>query len=163
MAVLPSDLRFYQSLSNDSLGGGISTLLVPQGINLFFNDIDEEESEEGSVAYRCFYFKNDSLTEAMVNAGMFIYSRTPNPNTYCELGLGTSGVNGVEQTIESESIAPAGVSFFATGAAAQLPMGAIPAEGHYPIWIKRVCTPNAPFTANDNVIITITEDGGGFF
>ena len=91
---------------------------------------------------------------------MYISARTPNPSTSCELGLGTAGLNGVEQSITSENIAPAGVSFFATSDVSPLVMGDLAPGDYYPVWVKRLVTPEAQGSASDNVIITIGGDGG---
>jgi hypothetical protein len=76
------------------------------------------------------------------------------------LGLGTSGLNGTEQSITAEEIAPVGVTFFTTSAASPLIIGDLAAGDHYPIWIKRIVQPEAQGASNDYVVIALTGDGG---
>jgi hypothetical protein len=160
MAVVPTDLKFYQSLDTDSLGGGISTFVVPTGLNLFYDDVDLPEALSGSTAYRCFYVKNENATDTYTGAEIYISVRTPSLSTNCELGLGTSGLNGTEQSITAEEIAPVGVNFFTTSAAVPLSIGNLAAGDHYPIWIKRIVQPEAQGASNDYVVIALTGDGG---
>lgn len=160
MAVLPTDLKFYESLDTDSLGGGISTFVVPTGLNLFYDDVDVDEATTGSTAYRCFYVTNENATDTYTGAAIYISVRTPSFSTYCELGLGTSGLNGTEQSITAEEIAPVGVNFFATSEGTPLAIGDLAAGDHYPIWIKRVVEPLAEGASNDYVVIGLTGDGG---
>ncbi len=161
MAVLPTDLRWYTSLDANSLGGGISTTLVSTGINGFFDDVDYPEALAGSTAYRCMYIKNESLTDTYTAPEVYIATLTPSPSTYCELGLGSSGLNGTEQSIVSEEIAPVGVSFVAPSDALPLVLGSDLGPGEYfPIWVKRVVEPEASGASNDYVVIGLRGDGG---
>lgn len=160
MAVLPTDLKFYESLETDSLGGGISTFVVPTGLNLFYDDVDYDEALAGSTSYRCFYVTNESATDTYTGAGIYIATRSPSLSTNCELGLGTSGLNGVEQVITAEEIAPVSVNFFATSVGTPLVIGDLAAGEHYPIWIKRIVAPEAEGASNDYVVIGLTGDGG---
>lgn len=159
MAVLPSDISYKESLDTDSLGGGISTNVVPTGLNLFYGDVDLAESTTGSTAYRCVYIENTSATETSLSTEIFISIRTPSPSTYCELGLGSSGLNGTEQSITDESIAPVGVTFFPTSDAQPLALGPLGPGEFYPVWIQRNVLPNAVGAANDNVIIAVKANG----
>lgn len=158
MAVLPKDLKYFQSISTDSLGGAISGIVVPTGLNLYFSDVDEQEAQTGSTAYRCMYVKNDNILDTLFNAQIFVAVRTPSPSTYVELGLGSSGKNGVEQTISDESIAPVGVLFFPTSSTQPLMLGDLLPGDFYPIWIQRNVLPEAVGAANDNVIFAIQGD-----
>lgn len=160
MAVLPTELKFYQSLDTNSLGGGISAFVVPTGLNLFFDDVDADEAATGSTSYRCFYVKNESATDTYTGAAIYIAVLTPSFSTYCEMGLGTSGLNGTEQSIVSEEIAPVGVSFVAPSAGAPLAITDLGPGDYYPIWIKRVVSPLAEGASNDYVVIGLTGDGG---
>lgn len=160
MAVVPTDLKFYQSLDTDSLGGGISTFVVPTGLNLFYDDVDLTEATTGSTSYRCFYVTNENATDTYTAANIYVSVRTPSLSTYCELGLGTSGLNGVEQSIAAEEIAPVGVVFSTTSEGSPIVIGDLAAGDHYPIWIKRVVLPEAQGAANDYVVLALTGDGG---
>lgn len=161
MAVLPTDLRWYTSLDTNSLGGGISTTLVSTGLNGFFDDVDYNEALAGSTAYRCMYIKNESGTDTYTTPEIYIATMTPSPSTYCELGLGSSGLNGTEQSITSEEIAPVGVTFSSPSASLPLALGSDLGPGEYfPIWVKRVVEAEAAGASNDYVVIGLTGDGG---
>ena len=160
MAVVTDDVVFYQSISADSLGGAIDTIRVPQSLNLYFNEVELEEAQTGSVAYRCFYVQNDNATDTLTAAEIFISVLTPNPNTFCELGLGTAGLNGTEQTVSGENIAPVGVTFDATDTSTPLVIGDLAAGDNFPIWIRRTVEAQAFGQSSDQVIVTVRGDGG---
>jgi len=160
MAVVATELKWFQSIDTDSLGGGISTFVVPTGLNLFYDDVDLDEATTGSTAYRCFYVKNENATDTYTGAAIYVSVRTPSLSTNCEIGLGTSGLNGTEQSITAEEIAPVGVNFFATSEATPLAIGDLAAGDHYPVWIKRIVQPEAQGASNDYVVLALTGDGG---
>ena len=160
MPVLATDLKYYQSLANDSLGLGISAQIVPTGLNLFFSDVDLDEATTGSVVYRCFYVKNESADSTLTEAKIYVATRTPSPSTTCELGLGTSGLNGTEQEITSETVAPVGVVFSTAGVEAPLNLPDLGPGDYHAIWIKRIVNPNAVGASNDFVTLAIGGDGG---
>lgn len=160
MPVLATDLKFYQSLDTDSLGGGINSFVVPTGLNLYYDDVDYDEAVTGSVSYRCMYIKNESQTDIYVGASIYVATRTPSFSTSVELGLGTSGLNGVEQSITAEEIAPVGVTFVPTSEGAPLLMGDLGIDEFYPVWTKRIVAPEAFGASNDYVVLGLTGDGG---
>lgn len=156
MALLQTDIVLYQTVEAGSLGGAISVTPVPQGIDLFFNNVEEAEAEAGSTVYRCFYIANESATDDLTSGFIYISVRTPSNDTACELGLGTAGVDGTEQTIADETVAPAGVTFAPTSEATPLVFGAtLPAGSNIPVWIKRIVSPNAAARLEDYCVLTI--------
>lgn len=160
MPVLAEDIQYYQSIETDSLGGAIAGVVVPTGLNLYYGDVDEQEATTGSTAYRCYYIKNDSATDTLTGGRVYITVRTPSASTNCELGLGSSGLNGVEQVISTENIAPVGVVFAATSFSLPLEFGDLGPGEWYPVWIKRNVNPLAVGIANDNVVLAVLGDGG---
>jgi len=160
MAVLPEDIKYYKSVDVDSLGGAISLQVVPTGLNLYYNDVDYQEATDGSTAYRCFYVKNTHATDTFSTAIIYIEVRTNNPTTSCELGLGSSGLDGDEQSITGENIAPVGVTFFSTSQPTPLAIGDLLAGEYYPVWIKRIVNPEASGVAVDSVVRAVDGDGG---
>ena len=67
------------------------------------------------------------------------------------IGVGTSAVNGTEQTVANESTAPAGVAFSEPASnGSGLALGDLPAGQHRAIWLRRTVTAAAPSSANDN-------------
>ncbi len=136
----------------------MSVTPVPTGLGLFFDNVGTAEAQAGSVAYRCFYIQNDNSTDTLVNAKIYIGSRTPSPSTDCELGLGTSGLNGTEQEIVSEEVAPVGVVFAATGEGSELVMASLAPGDFYPVWVKRTVQANAVGNPTDNITMVVTGD-----
>jgi hypothetical protein len=64
--------------------------------------------------------------------------------------VGTSAVNGTEQTIANETTAPTSVTFSAPSTAGTgLALGDIPAGQRRAIWLRRPVTPGAPNSASD--------------
>ena len=55
----------------------------------------------------------------MQNSVIWIASNTPSADTTIEIALGSSAVNGTEQTIANESTAPTGVTFSAPSSLVQ--------------------------------------------
>lgn len=160
MPVLATDLKFYQSLDTDSLGGGINSFVVPTGLNLFYDDVDYDEAVTGSTSYRCLYVKNESATDIYAGSAIYVSTRTPSFSTSVELGLGTSGLNGDEQSISAEEIAPVGVTFLPTSEGTPLSMGDLGIGEYYPVWMKRIVSPEAFGASNDYVVLGLTGDGG---
>lgn len=155
MPIVQADIKFFKSTGAESLGGAITATEITDAViaNLFDN-VDGDESESGDTEYRCFYIKNDhgSLTYQGVLA--FIETQTPSSDTSVEIGLGTSAVNGTEQTIANESTAPAGVTFTtADGVGNGLSIGDIPFGEHKAIWVKRIVNAAASAYNADGVVI----------
>lgn len=74
------------------------------------------------------------------------------------MGLGTSAVNGTEQTISDESTTPSGVSFSSPASkAAGLPLGNLPAGQWKAVWLKRVVSASA--TVDDAVTYSVKVEG----
>ena len=141
--------------SDASLGGVVSATVAPVGL---FDTITGAQSLAGSVEYRCFYVRNNNASLALQNAVLFIQANTPSADTTVAIGLGTSAINGVEQTVANKSTAPVGVTFsepatLGTG----LALGTIPATQHKAVWIRR--TINAAAAAsNDTYNLRTTGD-----
>lgn len=160
MAVQPTEISYFQSLETDSLGGAISVTTVPVSLNGWYSDINLAEATAGSTAYRCMYIKNESASDTLTGTVIYIATPTPCPSTHVELALGTSGLNGTEQVISSENIAPVGTTFVAPTVSVPLVIGDLAAGEYYPIWVKRVTTALAVGTSNDSVVFAVTGDGG---
>jgi hypothetical protein len=160
MAVLPEDIKYYESVDVDSLGGAISLQVVPTGLNFFYNDVDYDEATAGSTAYRCFYVKNTHATDTLSATVIYIEVRTNNPSTSCELSLGSSGLNGDEQSITGENIAPVGMNWFSTSQPTPIAIGDLLAGEYYPMWIKRIVNTEATGSSVDSVVLAVDGDGG---
>lgn len=160
MPVGESDIVFFQSAENPSIGGAITVTPVPQSIDQFFNNVDFDEAEVGSTHYRCFYVKNESEDSTLFAAGLYVSVRTPSPSTSCELALGSSGKNGVEQILADQTVPPTGVTFSPTADDDMILFGDLEPGDWYPVWIKRIVLPDAVGTAADYVVLTVAGDNG---
>lgn len=149
--IVPSDitLRLSGGASNtdpnSALGGAISgTEVVNNVINNLWDNIGPAEAEGGESEYRCVYIRNAHGTHSMDATEIWVSLDTPAADDI-EIGLGTSAINGTEQTIADENTAPIGVTFsHADGEENAILVGNIPPEQHAAIWIKRTVSPAAP-------------------
>lgn len=126
-----------------SLGGAKSSVAVT-GATLW----DQQSSAEaaaGDTEYRCVYVHNADPALALQNAVVWIDSDASGRHA---IGLGSSAVNGTEQTVANESTAPASVTFTQPASkGAGLSIGNIPAGQHKAIWLRRVTPPGAAAAA----------------
>jgi hypothetical protein len=146
---------------NASLGGVISSTNIDLTTTLhnLFDQVSSAESSAGDTEYRCFYVKNNHGSLALQSAKVWIETNTPSSDTTAEIALGTSAVNGTEQTIADESTAPTGTSFStAAGEGNALSIGNIPAGEHKAIWVKRIVSASASAYNNDGVTIRVRGD-----
>lgn len=141
MPILNSEIKYYlsggagNSNPNASLGGVISTTEL--GSN-GFDDVSSAEATAGTVEYRCVYVKNTNSTLTLIGAKVYLSANTPSATTNVDIGLGTSAVNGTEQTVANESTAPSGVSFSApANFAAGLTIGDLAPGATKAIWMRR--------------------------
>lgn len=92
MALSTSQINFvYSGGSNNSdpsksLGGNPSNIPILGQINNLFSNVSSAQSTEGKIDYRCFYIFNDSLTDTLHNASVFIIYQEPGGATV-QLGL----------------------------------------------------------------------------
>ncbi len=123
-------------------------------LNNLFDNVSGDESESGDVEYRCLYVDNDHGSLTYLAAKAWIPTNTPSGSSAVELGIGTSGVNGTEQTIANESTAPSAVSFDpAANEGAALTIGNMPAGQHMALWLERTITASAPAYDNDGITL----------
>lgn len=138
-----------------SLGGAKSASAIPAG---FFDTIVGSESTAGDVEYRCFYVHNNHATLSLQTGVIWIQVNTVSADTTVAIGVGSSAINGIEQTVANESTAPVGVTFtepatLATG----LALGTLPAGQHKAVWFRR--TINAAAAAsNDTYTLRVSGD-----
>lgn len=138
------------SSGNASLGGAKSSTLSPSTLNGLFDATSAAESLAVDVEYRCIYLHNANATDTMTNTVVYISSNTPNAGTTYDIGVGTSAVNGTEQTIANESTAPIDVSFSAPSTAdTGLALGTLLTTEHKAIWVRRTITAGATSSASD--------------
>lgn len=159
MPIASSDIQYRLSggasntLASASLGGAKSSTTVPSGL---FDDVTSAESAAGDTEYRCFYVHNAHATLALQNAVVWISSNTT--GSRIAIGLGSSAINGTEQTVADEQTAPTSVSFSQPSTkGAGLSIGSIPAGQHKAIWVRRTIAA-ASSASNDSYTLRVEGD-----
>lgn len=148
MPILSTDIiyRLSGGASNSSqiasLGGIKSTTTAVA--STFFDDVTSAEASSGDIEYRCFYVHNNHGTLSLTSPVIWIQTNTPSTDTTVDIGIGSSAVNGTEQTVANENTAPTSVTFsapssFGTG----LALGDIPAGQHRAVWVRRTVNAGA--------------------
>lgn len=140
---------------NASLGGAKSATALSSAQNGFFDIVSSAEAAAGDTEYRCFYVHNANATLTLQAARIWIATNTT--GNRIAIGLGTSAINGTEQTVANENTAPTSVTFsqpadYAGGIA----LGDIPAGQHRAVWIRRTI---AAATAASNDTYTLRVQG----
>ena len=136
-----------------SLGGAKSSVAAAATI---FDSVDGAESAAGDVEYRCIYVRNIHGSLTLTSAFAWVQSDTPQALTVIALGLGSSAMDGVEQTVANEGTAPAGVTFLpAVNKAGGIALGSIPPGQTRAIWLRRTVSAGAPVTASDPFTIRV--------
>lgn len=166
MPIVANDIKFYLSGGagntdvNASLGGVISTTEITTAtLHNLFDVVSSAETTSGDVEYRCIYVKNTHGTLSLTSAAAWISSNTPSTDTTLDIGLGTSAINGTEQTVADESTTPTSVTFSAPATqGAGLSIGDIPAGQHKAIWLRRTVNAAASAYSNDTATINVGGD-----
>ena len=144
---------------NASLGGAKSANVAATTVDALFDQTSSAQAATGNVEYRCVYLHNGNASSEMLSAVVFVSSNTPSTSTTYDIGVGTAAVNGTEQTVASEAIAPTGVTFSAPSTAGTgLALGGIPAGQHKAIWLRRTINAATAATASDPVTISYSAD-----
>lgn len=137
-----------------SLGGAKSSNTVPLN---FFDDVSSAEAVAGDTEYRCFYVHNAHATLTLQNAVIWLTANTT--GNRIAIGVGSSAINGTEQTVADESTAPAGVTFSQPSSkGAGLALGSIPAGQHRAVWIRRVIPASTTTASNDTYTVRVEGD-----
>jgi hypothetical protein len=142
------------SVANSSLGGVKSSSAVPAQ---FFDDVSGAESAAGDTEYRCFYVHNANASLTLQSPVVWISTNTT--GNRIAIGVGSSAVNGTEQTIANEDTAPTGGVTFSQPSTkgAGLALGDIPAGQHRAVWVRRTIAA-ATGAANDAYTIRVEGD-----
>lgn len=166
MPIVAADIDFRlsggaaNSDPNASLGGAkSSTEITDASLHNLFDIVSSAESAAGDTEYRCFYVHNAHGSLTLQGAKIWIQTQTPSSDTSVEIGLGSSAVNGTEQTVGDEQTAPGSVTFAAhanEGAAAVI--GDIPPGQHKAVWVKRIVGAAAAAFNSDSVILRVKGD-----
>lgn len=165
MAIISTDIVYRLSGGSGnadpdaSLGGVKSSTAIGAGLHNLFDLVGSAESSAGDTEYRCFYVHNAHATLTMQNSVIWIQSNTTSTDTAIEIALGSSAVNGTEQTVADESTAPTAVTFSApANQGAALSIGNIPPGEHKAIWVKRIVNAGAAAYNDDSATIRVQCD-----
>ena len=146
MAIISTDIQYRLSggasnaVTASSLGGVKSSVAASN----YFDDVSSAEAGTGDTEYRCIYVHNNHGALSLIGAKVFIQTNTPSSDTDVAIGLGSSAINGTEQTVADESTAPSGVSFSApTTFAGGLAIGDLAAGAHKAVWVRRTVNAGA--------------------
>ena len=146
MPIVSTDIQYRLSggasnaVTASSLGGVKSSTAASN----YFDDVSSAEASAGDTEYRCIYVHNAHATLSLIGAKVFIQTNTPSSDTDVAIGLGSSAINGTEQTVADESTAPTGVSFSApTTFAGGLAIGDLAAGAHKAVWVRRTVNAGA--------------------
>lgn len=144
---------------NASLGGAkSSTEPTDNTINAIWDNVTGDEGSPGDTEYRCVYIHNGHGTLALIAPKVWVSTNTTSTDDEVDIGLGSSALNGTEQTVANESTAPTSVTFsHPTTKAAGIALGDIPAGQHRALWIKRVV--GAAAGAKDNNTYALSVEG----
>lgn len=136
------------------LGGAIASA-APQE----FDAVSPAEAAAGRVEYRCEYVRNGHASLTLQSAKLWMSANTPSSSTTIEVGLGTSAIAGTEQTIASETTAPAGVTFSAAASeAAAIALGDLGPGQHRAVWFRRTVAAGASALTQDTYERTVSGE-----
>lgn len=139
---------------NASLGGAKSSTVVGSGLYNMFDAVASGEASAGDVEYRAIYVHNDHATLTMTAAKLWIQTNTPSGDSVLAVGLGTSAINGIEQTVAGEGNAPSGVTFVAAPDEANaISLGDIPPGQHKAVWLRRTISAAAAAYTSDGATL----------
>ena len=161
MPIVATDIKYSLSGGGSnpspaaSLGGARSSTEADAGI---FDNVSSAEAVAGDIEYRCIYVLNNHGSLTLQGAKIWVQSNTPSSDTTIDIGLGTSAINGTEQTVADEQTAPTGVTFSApANEGAGLSIGDLGSGQHKAIWIRRTVTAGAS-AASDGFTLRVKGD-----
>ena len=146
MAIVSTDIQYRLSggSSNSAPAASLGGVKSSTAASNYFDDVSSAEASAGDTEYRCVYVHNNHGTLSLIGAKVFIQTNTPSSDTDVAIGLGSSAINGTEQTVADESTAPTGVSFSApTTFAGGLAIGDLAAGAHKAVWVRRTVNAGA--------------------
>lgn len=152
MPIVSTDIKYRLSggagntSAAASLGGAKSST---DASSTYFDTVTPAEGTAGDTEYRCLYVHNNHGSLSLDNAVLWVSTSSLGTNQAIAIGLGTSAVNGTEQTVANEDTAPSGVTFSTpTSKGAGIALGNIPAGQHRAFWVRRTVTAGAPASSN---------------
>lgn len=135
--------------ARSTAGGGIITTKL-------FDDVTITEASTGDTEYRCFYILNAHGSLQASSVKIWIPVNTPGQDEI-DIGLGSSAVNGTEQTVANEQTAPTSVTFVqANSEGTAINCQNLPAGQHRAIWLRRVVPAQAAFFPNNTYSLQVS-------
>ena len=156
MVVVHGDLQLWFSggagntVGNSCLGGARSTAAqVASDVNgNLFDIVTADQANQGVTEYRCLYIRNSNSTSSWSTVKFWIES-TSSGGDKITIGLGTSAINGTEQTIANEKTSPTGVNWSETSSySSGLAVGTLTPNQHKAVWLRRVVPEDCQAEAN---------------
>lgn len=161
MPIISTDIKYRLSGGGSNTDPGASLGGVKSSTDAgstIFDNVSSAEAAAGDIEYRCVYVHNNHGSLSLTGAKLWIQANTPSGDTTIDVGVGTSAVNGTEQTVANENTAPVTVSFSAAAnEGAAISLGDIPAGQHRAVWIRRTVTAAAA-AANDSFTLRTKGD-----
>jgi hypothetical protein len=171
MTITSSEIKYYISGGTTntnpalSIGGARSTVgggeITSGVLNNVWSDIDATQAGAGSVKYRCIYVRNTNLEDTWTSPKIWLSSLTTSSDDEVDIGLGSSAVNGTEQSVANEDSAPTGGVTFSrpVSKATGLTLGSTLTAGqHKALWIRRTVLSGAGQITNNFYILTSEGD-----
>ena len=166
MAIVAGDIDFFlsggvaNSDPNASIGGAISsTQITTSSLHNLFDAVSGSEASSGDVEFRCIYVKNSHGSLTLQNTVIWISSNTPSTDTTIDIGLGSSAIDGTEQTVAGEGYAPTSVTFSAPSTLGTgLSIGDLTTGQTKAVWIRRTVSSSASVYSTDTVTLNVGGD-----
>jgi hypothetical protein len=139
-----AEIVILKTLTNPSIGATVdnpTTVAVSSSVNALFDAVTTAEASAGDIEYRCIYIKNESTTESLISAELFLQTEPTSGTVTLSFGLGavvTSLTMALNPAIADESTAPAGITFSIPTSASPLSLTTIPAGSYLIVWLKRI-------------------------
>ena len=142
------------SNADASLGGVKSSTVAPASV---FDNVSSAESSAGDTEYRCIYVHNANGSLTLESAVLWIDTNTTGDRI--AVGLGSSAINGEEQTVANEGTAPTGGVTFSQPASkgAGISLGSLPPGQHRAVWLRRTI-PASTGAANHSYTLRVEGD-----
>ena len=154
MSITSNEIKLYKSTNSN--GGAITDTEVEDGVlSNLFDKVTSDESLAGATEYRCAYIKNVHASIVLEEAISYLSANTLSPTTNMFIGVGTSIVGAVEQTVLDDYTAPIGITWVdGLNVINAITLGDIPAGSHKAIWFKRVVGENTSAAPVDGITLT---------
>ena len=143
-----------------SKGGVVSGTELINNVPLnLFDKITTDEAVNGITDHRCLYIKNTHSTKTALKCRLFIESNTTSAATEVFFGIGSSGINKDETTLQQDTNDPPAVIFTKISEVPTVAnIGDLPPNSRIGIWIKWVTNAGAETIPDDICIFALDFD-----